>query len=66
MKPPASRSRRRFLQSSAALAGTAGPGLGTAAAKPLSFRYGYSAISWGTNIEEAIRIRTGESGIDAI
>jgi hypothetical protein len=47
--------RRRFLQTSTALAAS---GLGTvpATAKPLPFRYGYSAISWGTNIEEAIKV----------
>jgi sugar phosphate isomerase/epimerase len=49
--------RRHFLQSSAALGCAAGLGLGLgeAAAKPLSFRYAYSAISWETNIEEAIK-----------
>ena len=48
--------RRRFLQTSAALTAAGGLGMGTATAKPLLFRYGYSAISWGTNIEEAIRV----------
>jgi inosose dehydratase len=48
--------RRRFIQTSAALAGASGLGIGAAAAKPLPFRYGYSAISWGTNIEEAIKV----------
>ncbi|HUE65033.1 MAG TPA: sugar phosphate isomerase/epimerase [Rhizomicrobium sp.] len=51
--------RRCFLQTSSALgAGLAAGGLGLtpAAAKPLAFRYGYSAISWGTNIEEAIKV----------
>ena len=48
--------RRHFLQASAALAGTAGLGLAPAAAKPLPFRYAYSAISWETNIEEAIKV----------
>ena len=58
--------RRHFLQTSAALAGTTGLGLGVAQAKPLSFRYGYSAISWGTNIEEAIKVgqRVGLPGIE--
>src|SRR5438874_357750 len=57
--------RRRFIQtSSVALAGAAG--LGAAEAKPLSFRYGYSAISWDTNIEEAIAVgqRVGLPGIE--
>nr|MBA2588898.1 TIM barrel protein [Alphaproteobacteria bacterium] len=58
-------SRRRFIQTSAAIAGASSLGL-PAAAKPLSFRYGYSAISWGTNIEEAIGVgqRVGLPGIE--
>ncbi|HYJ35672.1 MAG TPA: TIM barrel protein, partial [Rhizomicrobium sp.] len=48
--------RRHFIQTSAAVAGASALGLGTAAAKPLPFRYAYSAISWGTNIEEAIKV----------
>ena len=60
--------RRRFLETSAALGATLGTGLGAgpAAAKPLSFRYGYSAISWDTNIEEAIKVgqRVGLPGIE--
>jgi inosose dehydratase len=57
--------RRRFIQTSAALAATAGFAA-PAAAKPLPFRYGYSAISWGTNIEEAIAVghRVGLPGIE--
>jgi inosose dehydratase len=57
--------RRRFLQTSAALA-AGGLGITPAAAKPLPFRYGYSAISWGTNIEEAIKVghRVGLPGIE--
>ncbi|MEI7791084.1 MAG: sugar phosphate isomerase/epimerase [Alphaproteobacteria bacterium] len=63
-------SRRRFIQTSSAfgagLAGASGLGLAAAAAKPLSFRYGYSAISWGTDIEEAIKVgqRVGLPGIE--
>jgi inosose dehydratase len=57
--------RRRFLQTSAALA-AGGLGITPAAAKQLPFRYGYSAISWGTNIEEAIKVghRVGLPGIE--
>ena len=57
--------RRRFLQTSAAL-GACGLGVTPAAAKPLPFRYAYSAISWDTNIEEAIRVgqRVGMPGIE--
>ena len=58
--------RRHFLQTSAALAGATGLGLTPAAAKPLPFRYAYSAISWETNIEEAIKVgqRVGLPGIE--
>jgi sugar phosphate isomerase/epimerase len=58
--------RRRFIQTSAALAGASGIGLAPAAAAPLPFRYGYSAISWETNIEEAIKVgqRIGLPGIE--
>ena len=46
--------RRHFIQTSGAALAAAG--LSTpAAAKPLPFRYGFSAISWETNIEEAIK-----------
>ena len=64
--------RRRFLQTSTAF-GTAfgatlgtGLGAGPATAKPLSFRYGYSAVSWETNIEEACKVgqRVGLPGIE--
>ena len=50
--------RRRFLQtSSAAGAALAAGGLvSPAAARPLPFRYAYSAISWDANIEEAIKV----------
>src|SRR5579884_3933379 len=51
--------RRRFFQTSGAALGTlalSGAIAAPAAAKPLKFRYGYSAISWGTNIEEAIKV----------
>jgi len=58
--------RRHFIQTSAAVAGASALGLGTAAAKPLPFRYAYSAISWGTNIEEAVRVgeRLGFPGVE--
>ena len=58
--------RRHFIQTSSALAGASGLGLLPAAAKPLSFRFGYSAISWGTDIEEAIKVgqRVGLPGIE--
>jgi sugar phosphate isomerase/epimerase len=61
--------RRRFLQTSAALGaslGAGGLGAGAATAKPLPFRYGYSAISWETNIEEACKVgqRVGLPGIE--
>jgi len=57
--------RRRFLQTSAALAAIAGAP-GAAQAKPLPFRFAYSAISWETNIEEAVRVgeRLGFPGIE--
>jgi inosose dehydratase len=57
--------RRHFIQTSGAALAAAG--LSTpAAAKPLPFRYGYSAISWETNIEEAIKAgqRLGMPGIE--
>ncbi len=48
--------RRHFLQTSAALAGTTAQG-GTAQAQDgrLPFRFAYSPISWKTDIEEAIK-----------
>src|SRR3954467_8146682 len=57
--------RRHFLQTSTALAGTAAFG-GTAQAAALPFRYAYSAISWETNIEEAVRAgeKLGFPGIE--
>ena len=57
--------RRFFLQSSAALAGTAAMG-GNAQAAALPFRYAYSATSWDTNVEEAVRVgeRLGFIGIE--
>ena len=49
--------RRRFIQTSAAMTAMAGvPGAALAQTKPLPFRYAYSAISWETNIEEAIKV----------
>ncbi len=56
-------SRRHFLVTSAALAGA---GALPAAAKALPFRYAYSAISWGTNIEEAIAAgeKLGFAGVE--
>ena len=60
--------RRHFLQSTAAFgAAMAGaPGVALAQSKPLPFRYAYSAISWGTNIEEAVRVgeRLGFPGVE--
>ena len=58
--------RRRFLQTSAGLAGASALGIGTAAAKPLPFRFAYSAISWDANIEDAIKAgqRLGLPGIE--
>jgi sugar phosphate isomerase/epimerase len=55
--------RRHFLVTSAALAGASAM---PAAAKALPFRYAYSAISWETNIEEAIAAgeRLGFFGIE--
>jgi sugar phosphate isomerase/epimerase len=63
---PFTPTRRRFLQASAVLAGASGLGMVPAAAAPLPFRYGYSAISWETNIEEAIKVgqRVGLPGIE--
>ena len=57
--------RRHFIQTSAALGATA-LGARTATARPLPFRFGYSAISWDANIEEAIRVghRLGMPGIE--
>ena len=56
--------RRHFIQTSTTALGSAALGataltgalVGPAAAKPLPFRYGFSAISWETNIEEAIKV----------
>jgi inosose dehydratase len=51
--------RRHFLQTSSAIGASLAAGsLGVtpAAAKTLPFRYAYSAVSWGTNIEEAIKV----------
>ena len=51
--------RRHFLQASSAFGaslGTCGLGATPAAANPLPFRYAYSAVSWNTNIEEAIKV----------
>ena len=59
--------RRHFIQTSAALAAVAGaPGAALAQAKPLPFRYAYSATSWDTNVEEAIRVgsKLGYPGIE--
>ena len=59
--------RRRFLTSAAALAGASALGIGgAAAAAPLPFRFAYSAISWESNIEEAIKAgaRLGMPGIE--
>src|SRR5262249_41758132 len=59
--------RRRFLQGSAAVAAGAGPpGAARAQAKPLPSRLAYSAISWETNIEEAVRVgeRLGFKGVE--
>ena len=59
--------RRHFLQTSAALAGTAALG-GTAHAQggKLPFRFAYSPISWKTDIEEAIKVgsRLGFPGVE--
>ena len=59
--------RRHFIQTSAATLGsTALAGSVWAQPKNLPFRYGYSAISWGTNIEEAIQAgkRLGMPGVE--
>ena len=59
--------RRHFLQTSAALGAVAGiPAASLAQAKPLPFRFAYSAISWETNIEEAIKVgeRLGFQGVE--
>lgn len=62
--------RRRFLVQSTAFAGAGlatGAGLTLpAAAMPLPFRYSYSAISWGTDVEEAIRVghKLGFPGVE--
>ena len=59
--------RRRFIQTSAAMTAMAGvPGAALAQAKPLPFRYAYSATSWDTNVEEAIRVgsKLGFPGIE--
>ncbi len=55
--------RRHFLQTSAALGAI---GIGAAAARPLPFRYAYSAISWETDIEEAIKVgeKLGFPGVE--
>lgn len=54
---PLSTTRRRFLVHTAALAGLGAatlPASGAPAAGRLPFRYGFSAISWGTDVEGAI------------
>ena len=58
--------RRHFLQTSTALAGASALGIGTAAAKPLPFRYAFSAISWETDIETAVKVgeKLGFPGIE--
>jgi len=59
--------RRRFIQTSAAMTAMAGvPGAALAQTKPLPFRYAYSATSWDTNVEEAIRVgsKLGFPGIE--
>ncbi|HEY0266324.1 MAG TPA: TIM barrel protein, partial [Rhizomicrobium sp.] len=55
--------RRHFLQTSTALAAVSAL---PAAARPLPFRFAYSAISYGTDIEEAIAVgqRIGLPGIE--
>jgi sugar phosphate isomerase/epimerase len=55
---PMTTTRRHFIQTSAALAGASALGIGAATAKPLPFRYAFSAISWETDIESAVK--TGE------
>jgi inosose dehydratase len=62
-----SSTRRHFLARTAAFAGAGLTlGAGPAAARRLPFRYGFSAISWGTNVEEAIQVarRLGFPGIE--
>jgi inosose dehydratase len=58
--------RRQFLKSSAALAGASLFGATGASAAPLPFRFAASAISWGTDIEEAIAAaaRLGLPGLE--
>ncbi|MBN9587593.1 MAG: TIM barrel protein [Alphaproteobacteria bacterium] len=64
----ASPSRRRFLSGAAAFAGAATMSATPAAAAggKLPFRYSYSAISWDTNVEEAIRVghKLGFPGVE--
>lgn len=57
--------RRRFLQTSTAAALTGGIATPALAAK-LPFRYAFSAISWETDIEEAVRVaqRLGFPGVE--
>ena len=57
--------RRDFLQASTVAAGAAALG-GTAQAAALPFRYAYSAISWGADIDEAVRVgeRLGFPGVE--
>ena len=57
--------RRQFLQTSAAIAGTTAFAM-TAQAARLPFRYAYSPISWGTNIEDAVRVgeKLGFPGVE--
>lgn len=57
--------RRIFFETSAAFAAMSALAV-KASAQSLPFRYGYSAISWNTNIEEAIRVgaRVGLPGIE--
>ncbi len=56
--------RRHFLQASAAAVSALG--VEAAAARPLPFRYAYSAISWETDIEEAIKVgeKLGFPGVE--
>jgi inosose dehydratase len=62
----ASPTRRRFLVSSTAFAGAGALGITPAAAQRLPFRYAFSAISYKTNVEEAIQVakRLGFPGIE--
>jgi sugar phosphate isomerase/epimerase len=57
--------RRHFLQTSAALAGTAALATPAEAAK-LPFRYAFSPISWETRIEEAVAVgsKLGFPGVE--